>query len=282
MTILPSIEALRSYRHQLCGSVGFVPTMGALHEGHASLVRRSIADNDHTIVSIFVNHTQFGPNEDFDTYPRTLEADVELLKEQGADAIFTPAREEIYPGENAQISFQIHDLDKILCGASRPGHMNAVVQIVSILFHLVQPDKAYFGRKDYQQFLILQTMARELHFPVEVVPCPIVREKDGLAMSSRNRNLSPEERRQALFLFHTIQKIRNKHSDWRSDSGIQEFAKSCLAEYPLVTLDYIEVLNGQTLQHVETLTQRAHPHIFLAAWLGKTRLIDNAPLYGDD
>lgn len=279
MVILSTISALRDYRRSLTGSVGFVPTMGALHEGHASLARASVAENDTCIVSIFVNPTQFGPNEDFDQYPRTLENDAALLESIGVSAIFAPNKEEVYPSEDAQIIFQIKHLDKVLCGASRPGHMNGVVQIVSILFHLVQPDKAYFGRKDYQQFLILRTMAEELHFPVEVVGMPIIREEDGLAMSSRNRYLSPQERKEALFLSQTIKKIQNKSAEWNSAEDIKDFAISMTTSFPLVKIDYIEVFSGKDLTPLKNLNSESSPHIFIAAWLGSTRLIDNGPLF---
>lgn len=279
MQLLTTTAELREYRNALPGSVGFVPTMGALHAGHGSLAATSVAQNDHTIVSIFVNPTQFGPTEDFDQYPRTMEADAALLESMGVSAIFAPMREEVYPGDNAQISFQIARMDKVLCGASRPGHMNGVVQIVSILFNLVQPDKAYFGQKDYQQFLILHTMAQELHFPVEVIACPIIREEDGLAMSSRNRYMSPEERKQALFLSSTIREIQNNRGKWNSAAEIKEFATRRLTDFPLVRIDYVEVLSGKDLSALQSLNSKESPHIFIAAWLGKTRLIDNAPLF---
>lgn len=278
MVILSTISALREYRRSLSGSVGFVPTMGALHEGHASLAREAVANNDACIVSIFVNPTQFGPNEDFDQYPRTMEADAALLESLGVAAIFAPDSREVYPAEPAQISFRIQHLDKVLCGASRPGHMNGVVQVVSILFNLVQPDRAYFGRKDYQQFLILRTMAKELHFPVEVVGMPIIREEDGLAMSSRNRYLSQEERSQALILSKTIRKIQNKAAEWKNAEEIEEFAKQQLRESSLIRIDYLTILSGKDLNILQSLNQDLSPHIFVAAWLGETRLIDNGPL----
>lgn len=279
MRLLSTIAELRDYRRALTGSVGFVPTMGALHDGHASLAKASVAQNDHSIVSIFVNPTQFGPNEDFDKYPRTMESDAALLESMGVSAIFAPNRVEVYPGENAQISFQIDRIDKVLCGASRPGHMNGVVQIVSILFNLVQPDRAYFGQKDYQQFLILHTMAQELHFPVEVIPCPIIREEDGLAMSSRNRYMSPEERKQALFLSSTIREIQNNRGKWNSVAEIKEFANQRATDFPLVVIDYVELLSGKDLSPLKSLTSEDSPHIFIAAWLGKTRLIDNGSMF---
>lgn len=255
--------------------VGLVPTMGALHEGHASLVRQSVAENDYTIASIFVNPTQFGPNEDLDRYPRDMEGDTELLRSLGVDMVFAPDNDEVYPKPPGQIMFGIRDLDKRLCGASRPGHMNGVVQVVSILFHLVQPSHAYFGLKDYQQCLIIRQMVRELHFPVKVVPCEIVREADGLAMSSRNRYLSPEHRKQALFLNQTLSHIYAQKEKWKDVVQIHAWVREQIAGFPLVELDYFEVLDGDTLMSIDQLTDAETPVAFIAAFLGKTRLIDN-------
>lgn len=249
--------------------------MGALHEGHASLARQSVAENDYTIVSIFVNPTQFGPNEDLDRYPRDMEGDAELLRSLGVDMIFAPDSDAVYPKPPSQIMFGIRDLDKRLCGSSRPGHMNGVVQVVSILFHIVQPSHAYFGLKDYQQCLIIQQMVSELHFPVEVVPCEIVREADGLAMSSRNLYLSPEHRKQALFLNQTLSHIYSHREQWTEVAQVQAWVQDQLADYPLVELDYFEILDGDTLLPIQQLTDADTPVAFIAAYLGKTRIIDN-------
>ncbi len=249
--------------------------MGALHEGHASLVRRSVSENDLTIVSIFVNPTQFGPNEDLARYPRDLESDLRLLESLGADIVFAPESAEVYPSGRTQIGFEIRDLDKRLCGASRPGHMNGVVQVVSILFHLVRPGRAYFGLKDYQQCLIIEHLARELHFPVEVVPCPIVREADGLAMSSRNRYLSAEERGQALFLSRALALAAEWGARHASLAEIRAAVMDLLSGYPLVRLDYFEVLDGNSLEAIESVQASQKPVAFVAAFLGSTRLIDN-------
>lgn len=249
--------------------------MGALHEGHASLVRQSVAENDYTIVSIFVNPTQFGPNEDLDQYPRDMAGDTELLRSLGVDMIFAPDSDAVYPKPPSQIMFGIRDLDKRLCGSSRPGHMNGVVQVVSILFHIVQPSHAYFGLKDYQQCLIIRQMVSELHFPVEVVPCEIVREADGLAMSSRNLYLSPEQRKQAVFLNQTLSYIYSQREQWSEVAQIQAWVQDQLADFPLVELDYFEVLDGDTLLPIQQLTDAGTPVAFIAAYLGKTRIIDN-------
>ncbi len=279
MKILTNIASLRQHRQGWLGSIGLVPTMGALHEGHAALVRRSVAENDLTVVSIFVNPTQFAPHEDFERYPRTLEQDQALLSELGTDFIFAPATQEIYPQNTAQIGFTVRDLDKVLDGASRPGHMNGVLQVVNILFNLVQPHRAYFGLKDYQQQLILQHMVRELHLPVQIVPCPIVREVDGLAMSSRNRYLTAEEREQALFLSRALSRLKALRGEWGDMDQAQAEVSAQLAQYPLVKLDYFEVLRGQDLTLPATWTAEEYHVAFLAAFLGSTRLIDNMPLW---
>jgi len=278
MQLIDTLSALRQARPKWPGSVGFVPTMGALHEGHASLVRASVAENETTIVSIFVNPTQFGPNEDFGKYPRTLERDMELVKSLGANVVFAPASDAIYP-KHTRIHFQIEQLDDVLCGASRPGHMNGVLQIVSILFNLVQPDKAYFGLKDYQQQLIIRRLVEELHFPLQIVPCPIVRESDGLAMSSRNRYLSPEERRQALALSHTLTELKALRGTWKSAQAARSHAIDMLSQQPGIVLDYMEVLDGRDLSPLTEISDSHHPIAFVAAFLGKTRLIDNMPLW---
>ena len=280
MQVFYSNSTFRSARLQLAHStqIGLVPTMGALHAGHASLVQKSVEENDTTVVSIFVNPTQFGPNEDLDTYPRTLEADLELLEKMGADMVWVPRAEEIYPETASFISYSIREMDRKLCGASRPGHFNGVLQIVSILFHWVQPTHAYFGRKDYQQLSLIKRMVKELHFPISVEGCPIIREADGLAMSSRNRYLSGEERQQALFLYNTLTYIREHIRDFPDLKAIQAFVDQQLTAYPIAKLDYFEVLNGENLQPLPDLKAEFHPHAFVAAFLGTTRLIDNMSL----
>lgn len=254
--------------------IGLVPTMGALHQGHASLVKRSVLENDFTIVSIFVNPTQFGPNEDFSQYPRDLNKDAKLLKSLEVDLIFAPNVDDIYPSKG-YFYFEINELANKLCGKSRPGHMNGVVQVVSILFHICQPTHAYFGLKDYQQCTILQHLVKELHFPLEIVPCPIVRESDGLAMSSRNVYLSEEERVQALFLSKTLQLVKEQFDSFQSIPEIQTLVQKQLENYPLVKLDYFEILHGENLENISDLQNDGPVHGFVAAFLGKTRLIDN-------
>lgn len=261
-------------------SIGFVPTMGALHAGHASLVERSAAENEFTVVSIFVNPTQFGPGEDLDKYPRTLEADLEICRKAGATHVFTPFSSEIYPEgrETYQVLMGLRDMDKILCGAKRPGHFNGVLQVVSKLFNIVRPHRAYFGEKDFQQLAILRRMTFELFFPVEIVPCAIVRETDGLAMSSRNRYLNEEERQQALFLSQTLKKVRDMAQPGMAVSELLEMVQKELHRFPLIRLDYFDIRSSDDLRNLETLMPEDQPHGFVAAFCGKTRLIDNLPV----
>ncbi len=279
MKVVHSIADFQALRPSLQGSLGLVPTMGALHEGHASLVRQSVAENDQTVVSIFVNPTQFGPNEDYEKYPRRLDQDAEMLARLGVDFIFAPNVQDIYPDQKPKIRFEIDHLDQVLCAKSRPGHMNGVLQIVSILFHLVQPKRAYFGLKDYQQQLIIQSLVRELHFSLSIVPCPLIRQIDGLALSSRNRYLSKEERQQATALSSILAEVKLKRENWKSIAAIHQMAQEQLEAAPLVKLDYFEILRGQDLQVPAKLEAQEYPIAFIAAWLGSTRLIDNMPLF---
>lgn len=258
-------------------SIGFVPTMGALHDGHASLIRRSTEENDIRVVSIFVNPTQFGPNEDLDKYPRTLEADQALCKAAGATHIYAPPIDDIYPEgrETYEIQMGLRGMDRILCGAKRPGHFNGVLQVVSKLFNIVRPHKAYFGLKDFQQLAILQTLTRELFFPVTIVECPIIREEDGLAMSSRNRYLNPEERQQALFLSQTLQKIKQKCKEGTPVVELVALVAAESTKYSLIELDYFDIRSASGLKELTHIHKEDRPVGFMAAFCGKTRLIDN-------
>lgn len=255
--------------------------MGALHAGHAALMGRAAAENPVAVASIFVNPTQFGPKEDLDKYPRTLEADLEICAAQGITHVLAPPMEAIYPEgrQSYEIQFGLRNLDKVLCGASRPGHFNGVLQVVSKLFNLVQPQRAYFGKKDFQQYTILRTLAAELFFPVEIVPCDIVREHDGLAMSSRNRYLNAEERAQALFLMHTLRVCRAVAQPGHPVSVLHGEMQAQLARFPLVRLDYFDVRASRNLAAVDILDPADDPRAFVAAFVGTTRLIDNAELF---
>jgi len=259
------------------GKVGFVPTMGFLHEGHASLIRRSAAENGLTVVSVFVNPLQFGPNEDFERYPRDAERDSAITAEAGADLLFMPSVSEMYPKPTVT-KVLIAELTDRLCGASRPGHFDGVGTVVSKLFHIVQPDQAYFGLKDAQQVAVIERMTEDLNMPVRIVPCETVREPDGLAMSSRNVYLSPDERKQAVILSETLAQA----SDWiREPDATPETLKRRLADSistaPLADIDYAEVLTYPDLaapQDREPLAGGRYI-IALAVKFGRTRLIDN-------
>ena len=238
-------EALADLRAQ-GKTVGLVPTMGALHAGHASLVKRSVAENDATVVSVFVNPTQFNDKNDLAKYPRTLEADCRLLEQCGATVVFAPSVEEIYPEPDMR-HFSFPPLDTVMEGAYRPGHFNGVCQIVSKLFDLVKPDRAYFGEKDFQQLAIIREMVRQLKFPFQIVGCPIVREADGLALSSRNTRLSAEQRQQALKISQTLFASVD-YAATHTVAQTQQFVEDAIAAAPGLRLEYFELVDGNTLQ----------------------------------
>lgn len=254
-------------------TIGFVPTMGALHEGHLSLVRRSKAENDATVVSIFVNPAQFGPNEDFLKYTREVEKDVEKLSTQGVDTIFIPDEREMYP-DGFSASINIGRIGEILCGESRPGHFNGVATVVAKLFNIVMPDRAYFGQKDLQQTVVINKLVRDLNFSIDIVVCPTVRESEGLAMSSRNSYLDSGERKAAAILF----KVLKFGEELIISDGIvnavlikEEMRKLILSE-PLSAIEYVEIV---TLNLGEVENIKLPVAICLAVKIGKTRLIDN-------
>ena len=254
-------------------SIGLVPTMGALHEGHLSLVRAAKAGCDLVAASIFVNPTQFGPNEDFSKYPRTWDADYSLLEAEGVDVIFAPAPEEMYrPGSATFV--EVAGLSERLDGASRPGHFRGVATVVAKLFIAAEPDRAYFGQKDAAQVAVLRRMVADLDLPVELVVCPIVRESDGLAMSSRNRYLSVEERRQALVLSRALGAVQElAGSGERRTQVLIEAARRVFASEPAVRVDYVAAVEWATLEAVDALA--AGTLFAVAAFVGTTRLIDN-------
>ena len=275
--------------------IGLVPTMGALHEGHLSLIREAKKHNDIVVVSIFVNPTQFGPTEDLDRYPRTLESDAELCRKEGVDFIFAPSANEMYPGKY-HLNISIDVLDDYLCGASRPGHFNGVLQVVNKLFQIVQPHKAYFGQKDIQQFVLIQTMVNEFNIPVVLSAVPTVRESDGLALSSRNRYLSDANREVAPELFKSIRGVAQVLEDGLGSvvgEGVEfNSASECyvIALQSLRTeidtqkerltafgfkIDYLEVVDFKSLQPVESPLDHQRYIVAIAAWIGNTRLIDN-------
>ncbi|MDI3523773.1 MULTISPECIES: pantoate--beta-alanine ligase [unclassified Kosmotoga] len=258
-------------------SHGFVPTMGYLHEGHLSLVRQARMDNDVVTVSIFVNPTQFGPNEDYDRYPRDEERDLSLLRDLDVDYVFIPKVEDMYP-ENYSTYVIVEDLTDVLCGARRPGHFKGVATIVAKLFNIVRPTKAYFGQKDAQQFRVLKRMARDLNFPMELVEMPIVREKDGLAMSSRNVYLSPEERQEALLIHQALLAGRKLIEAGEFDpEKVKSEMLAILSKGQRIKSDYVEIVDEETLYPIENLEDTTNGKVILAiaAFVGKARLIDN-------
>ncbi len=279
MKICRTIEAMQSASRaaRLGGlRLGFVPTMGALHEGHLSLVRTAKAECDAVAVSIFVNPLQFGPNEDLAEYLRTFERDRELLEKESVDFIFAPTVEEMYP-EKAITYVTVEGMSEKLCGRSRPGHFRGVATVVAKLFNIVEPDIGFFGQKDAAQVAIIRRMVRDLNFPVEIVSCPIVRDPDGLAMSSRNAYLSAAQRKSALVLHRSLLEIE-KHFQRgeRSTAKLVEAGKRVLAEEPGARLDYLEAVDPDTLDPVEEI--RKTTLVAVAAFVGATRLIDNIVL----
>lgn len=254
-------------------SIGFVPTMGYLHEGHLSLVRESKKNNDITVVSIFVNPTQFGPNEDLDRYPRDFERDEKLLRNEGVDVIFYPDVKEMYP-DNYMTYVNVERITDRLCGIKRPGHFRGVATIVCKLFNIVKPDRAYFGLKDYQQVLVIKRMVEDLNMDVEIVPMPIVRESDGLAMSSRNVYLSEDERRSALSLSRSFLLVDELIK--RGERDVKKIIKEVsdfILSHPYTQIDYVEIMDPDTLDYKDTLHGRFL--LALAVFVNKTRLIDN-------
>ncbi|GAB3265095.1 pantoate--beta-alanine ligase [Larkinella harenae] len=273
-TTIASIRQTLDNQRKAGKSIGFVATMGALHAGHMALVDASKADNDLTVCSIFVNPTQFNNPDDLARYPHTLEADCQLLEAAGCDLVFAPSVDEIYPASPV-LKLNFGELETVLEGAFRPGHFNGVGIVVAKLFNIIQPDRAYFGQKDLQQVAVVKRLMRDLGFQLELVRMPIVREEDGLAMSSRNRNLSPDERREAPALFQAL----NQAGLILQNEGSIETAKRAVASHlqrhPAFRLEYFEVANADTLQAVEQLQAPGATALCIAAHLGKTRLIDN-------
>jgi pantoate--beta-alanine ligase len=253
--------------------IGLVPTMGALHEGHLSLVRIAKAQSDFVVVSLFVNPLQFGPKEDLAKYPRTLERDREMLEREGVDLLFTPTATGMYPTP-ALTYVNVEGLSDRLDGGSRPGHFRGVTTVVSKLFHIVEPDLAVFGQKDAAQVAIIQRMVRDLNFPVEIVVAPIVREPDGLAMSSRNAYLDAQQRRQALVLSRSLQRVQEAFQRGeRSAAKLVAAGLEVFREEPAVRVDYLSVVDPESLDPITTLTSGAL--VAVAAYVGTTRLIDN-------
>jgi len=276
MQVVRAIAETRALRQKLSGTVGFVPTMGYLHEGHLALVRWARRENSAVIVSIYVNPAQFGPREDFGAYPRDLDRDLELLQREGTDIVFVPLDEEVYPpGFSSWVD--VGKVTEKLEGASRPGHFRGVATIVATLFNIVQPTRAYFGQKDAQQVVVVKKMVADLNMDLEVVIVPTVRESDGLAMSSRNTYLSPKERQAATILFRALELAQRLRRGGEKDAGeIRRRMAALVQKERLACVDYVSIADAETLEELNLLDRPAVAS--LAVRIGKTRLIDNMPL----
>ena len=263
-------------------SIGFVPTMGFLHEGHLSLIRNSVNNEDFTVVSIYVNPTQFAPDEDFDEYPRDMERDLKLLEKEGVDLVFTPDDKEMY-SDDFQTYVIPGKLSDVLCGSSRPGFFKGVCTIVTKLFNIINPDRAYFGQKDYQQYKIIDRMSKDLNMNVEVIACPIIREDDGIAMSSRNRYLNREEREDALSLNLALKKAKELLDNGEKDvNKIKEMIINTINSKSKTDIDYVEVVDEKNLKPIDSIDDVSKVLIALAVNVGRARLIDNTVWERDD
>ena len=275
--VVRTVEAVRAERAELPAPVGLVPTMGALHEGHLSLLRRARCECRSLVASLFVNPAQFGPGEDFARYPRDEERDARLFAETGVDLLFAPGIEEIYPPGHATI-VTVAGAEERPEGLARPGHFTGVATVVTALLSIVAPDRAYLGEKDAQQLAVVSRLVRDLALPVEVVACPTVRDPDGLALSSRNVYLSPEERRQALSLSAGLRAAEAAFADGVRDAGeLRRIVSGCVSSQPLAVLDYVSLADGEMREEIEGEV-RGEAVLSLAARVGGTRLIDNVRL----
>lgn len=273
MKEVTSISELRVARAQLSMPVGFVPTMGYLHEGHLSLVRAARSECTSVVVSIFVNPTQFGPHEDLENYPCNIEDDLKLLKQEGVDLVWTPIEETIYPPD-FQTWVSVEEVAKPLEGAMRPSHFRGVATVVAKLFNSVQPQKAYFGQKDAQQAIVMKQMIKDLNFPIEIIICPIVRESDGLAMSSRNSYLNTDERKSATILYQALNAAQQAYLAGERDAGvIRQVMLDEFQQEPLAQVEYVSCAHADNLQELETI--KDHALLSVAVYIGQTRLIDN-------
>ncbi len=273
MMLASTLDELNTARLLLDGTVGLVPTMGYLHEGHLSLASRSKEECAFTVVSIFVNPTQFGPNEDLSKYPRDLERDLQLLESAGVDLVWTPMPEVMYPA-GYQTWVEVEQMTKPLEGAMRPGHFRGVTTVVAKLFNAVRPTRAYFGQKDAQQAAVIRQMVKDLNFPLQVIVCPTVREPDGLAMSSRNVYLDPDQRKAATILYRSLSAAKAAYDlGERNAESLRRIMQATLASEPLCHMQYVSCADYDTLQELEQVTGKAL--LSMAVYFGKTRLIDN-------
>lgn len=273
MEVAETISRMKTLRQGTAGSVGFVPTMGYLHEGHLSLVKQAKAENSTAVVSIFVNPTQFGPMEDFKAYPRDIERDLDLLRAVNTDIVFMPSHEEMYPsGFSAWV--EVHKFTDHLECKSRPGHFKGVTTVVAKLFNIVEPTRAYFGQKDAQQALVIQKMASDLNMNLEIIVSPTVRESNGLAMSSRNTYLNPQERKAATILFKVLTRAHQMREKGETKAErLRQEMLSLISKEPLVTIDYVSIADAQTLEELNEIDRPAL--VSMAVRIGRTRLIDN-------
>jgi len=276
MEILSSIKQIKLYlakEKQNKKTIGFVPTMGALHEGHLSLVRQCIKENDICVVSIFVNPTQFNSKKDLETYPRTLEQDYALLKEIGCNYVFVPSIEEMYPEPDTR-SFDFGTISQVMEGAHRPGHFNGVAQIVSKLFYAIEPDNAYFGEKDFQQIAVIRAMTKQLNIPVTIHSCPILRESDGLAMSSRNVRLTDQQRQKAPIIARTLKESTN-FVPCKSVKEVVNYVTNTINAVPEMQIEYYEIVDGNSLEPIQDWSDSDNIVGCITVYCGEVRLIDN-------
>jgi pantoate--beta-alanine ligase len=276
MTVYTTRSELSRYRDDLVSrgkSIGLVPTMGALHPGHISLVERSTAENDITVVSVFVNPTQFNDPSDLHKYPRTPGKDLELLRACGADVMFSPSEEEMYP-DTEPVTYDLGGLDETMEGALRPGHFDGVAQIVSKLFETIRPHRAYFGQKDFQQLVIIRHFVKLLKLDIQIIDCPIIRERDGLALSSRNVLLTPEQRQFAPFIHHTLVRAREL-SRTLTPRDVKTWVTLQFEQHPHIELEYFEIVDDNNLKPVKSWRDQTNKVGCIAVRLGETRLIDN-------
>jgi pantoate--beta-alanine ligase len=276
MQVYKTTESLRtglSLHRNKNTSIGFVPTMGALHEGHLSLVRTCLNSDNITVVSIYVNPTQFNDPNDLKNYPRNIESDLALLRSVDCHVVFVPDDQEMYPEPDTR-TFDFDEMGTIMEGKYRPGHFNGVAQIVTRLFDIVQPDRAYFGQKDFQQLSIIRKLVKNMHYPIEVVACPIIRESDGLAMSSRNRLLSPTHRKAVPLIYQTLKAVKEM-AGHVNISQIKKYVDTAINGHPLLKLEYFELVESVTLKSISILQEKTAVTACIAVKAGDVRLIDN-------
>lgn len=276
MKIVENIQDLKGYladerRHNR--KIGFVPTMGALHDGHLSLVKRCVDENDVCVVSVFVNPTQFNDKRDLETYPRTLEKDCALLEAAGCDYVFAPSVEEMYPEPDTR-TFDFGTVSAVMEGARRPGHFNGVAQIVSKLFYAVEPDNAYFGEKDFQQIAVIRAMVKQLGIPVRIHACPILREADGLALSSRNVRLTPAQRQKAPLIARTLKESATFVPE-KSVQEVIDYVVNTINADPVMRVEYFEIVDGHTMESIRDWSDTTYPVGCITVYCGDVRLIDN-------